>query len=129
MGFQNVHVPFVPLEDAAEEIQLEVELRLFGQTGQGQYGGGLGVFAVHAALGIGTLGRRGRQDAVTALALVMLLAIGAVLLSRSSQYEPQIYALLFGVGNLLFGRYTAGAALMALSATLLAILFCEGFIS
>jgi zinc/manganese transport system permease protein len=57
---------------------------------------GLGVFAVLAALGIGTLGRRGRQDAVTALALVMMLAIGAVLLSRSSQYEPQIYALLFG---------------------------------
>ena len=57
---------------------------------------GLGVFAVLASLGIGTLGRRGRQDAVTALALVMMLAIGAVLLSRSSQYEPQIYSLLFG---------------------------------
>src|SRR6202140_3886546 len=57
---------------------------------------GLGVCAVLAALGIGTLGRRGRQDVVTALALVLMLAIGAVFLSRSSQYEPQIYSLLFG---------------------------------
>jgi zinc/manganese transport system permease protein len=57
---------------------------------------GLGVCAVLAALGIGALGRRGRQDVVTALALVLMLAIGAVFLSRSSQYEPQIYSLLFG---------------------------------
>ena len=57
---------------------------------------GLGVCAILAALGIGTLGRRGRRDVVTALALVLMLAIGAVFLSRSSQYEPQIYSLLFG---------------------------------
>ena len=57
---------------------------------------GLGVCAVLAALGIGALGRRGRQDVATALALVLLLAIGAVFLSRSSEYEPQIYSLLFG---------------------------------
>ncbi|MFI5285761.1 MAG: metal ABC transporter permease [Candidatus Dormibacteria bacterium] len=57
---------------------------------------GLGVCAVLAALGIGALGRRGRQDVVTALALVLMLAIGAVFLSRSSEYEPQIYSLLFG---------------------------------
>jgi zinc/manganese transport system permease protein len=57
---------------------------------------GLGVCAVLAALGIGVLGRRGRQDVVTALALVLMLAIGAVFLSRSSEYEPQIYSLLFG---------------------------------
>ena len=38
---------------------------------------GLGVFAVLAALGIGSLGRRGRTDVVTALALVMMLALGA----------------------------------------------------
>ncbi len=35
---------------------------------------GLGVFSVLAALGIGTLGRRGRHDVVTALALVVMLA-------------------------------------------------------
>jgi len=57
---------------------------------------GLGVFAVLAALGIGTLGRRGRHDAVTALALVMMLALGALFLSRSTEYEPAIYSLLFG---------------------------------
>ena len=57
---------------------------------------GLGVCALLAALGIGTLGRRGRHDVVTALALVMMLATGAAFLSRSTEYEPQIYSLLFG---------------------------------
>ena len=57
---------------------------------------GLGVCALVAALGIGALGRRGRHDVVTALALVMMLALGAVFLSRSGEYEPQIYSLLFG---------------------------------
>jgi zinc/manganese transport system permease protein len=57
---------------------------------------GLGVFSLGAALGIGTLSRRGRSDAVTALALVMMLALGAAFLSLSTQYEPQIFSLLFG---------------------------------
>jgi zinc/manganese transport system permease protein len=57
---------------------------------------GLAAFALLAAFGIGSLGRRGRHDVVTALALVMMLALGAVFLSRSGQYEPQIYSLLFG---------------------------------
>ena len=57
---------------------------------------GLAVFAVLGALGIGTLGRRGRNDVVTALALVMMLALGAAFLSRTTQYEPEIYSLLFG---------------------------------
>jgi zinc/manganese transport system permease protein len=57
---------------------------------------GLAVFSLLAALGIGALGRRGRHDVVTALALVMMLALGALFLSRSSQYEPQIFSLLFG---------------------------------
>ncbi len=57
---------------------------------------GLAVFAVFAALGIGTLGRRGRRDVATALALVMMLAIGALFLSQTTEYEPQVYALLFG---------------------------------
>jgi hypothetical protein len=37
------------------------------------------------AFGIGTLARRGRNDAVTALALVMMLAFGAAFLSRTTQ--------------------------------------------
>ncbi len=57
---------------------------------------GLGLFAVLAALGIGTISKRGRHDVATALALVTMLALGAVFLSRSNEYEPQIYALLFG---------------------------------
>jgi zinc/manganese transport system permease protein len=57
---------------------------------------GLGVVALLAAFGIGSLGRRGRNDVLTALALVMMLALGALFLSRSTEYEPQIYSLLFG---------------------------------
>jgi zinc/manganese transport system permease protein len=57
---------------------------------------GLGVFAVLAALGIGWLGRRGRHDVVTALALVMMLALGAAFLSHTTEYAPEIFALLFG---------------------------------
>ena len=57
---------------------------------------GLAVFSVLGALGIGSLGRRGRHDVVTALALVMMLALGAAFLSRTTEYEPQIYSLLFG---------------------------------
>jgi zinc/manganese transport system permease protein len=57
---------------------------------------GLLVFSVLGALGIGSLGRRGRHDVVTALALVMMLALGAAFLSRTTEYEPEIYSLLFG---------------------------------
>jgi len=57
---------------------------------------GLTVCAVLAALGIGTLGRRGRHDVATALALVMMLAVGAVFLGLSQEYEPAVYSLLFG---------------------------------
>jgi zinc/manganese transport system permease protein len=57
---------------------------------------GLAVFSLLGALGIGSLGRRGRHDVATALALVMMLALGAAFLSRTTQYEPEIYSLLFG---------------------------------
>ena len=57
---------------------------------------GLAVFSLLAALGIGALGRRGRHDVATALALVMMLALGALFLSRSTEYEPEVYSLLFG---------------------------------
>ena len=57
---------------------------------------GLGVFSLGAALSIGRLSRRGRSDVVTALALVMMLALGAAFISQSTQYEPQIFSLLFG---------------------------------
>jgi zinc/manganese transport system permease protein len=57
---------------------------------------GLGVFALGGALGIGLLGRRGRHDVATALALVMMLGLGALFLSFSVEYAPEVYSLLFG---------------------------------
>jgi zinc/manganese transport system permease protein len=57
---------------------------------------GLGVFAVLGALGIGLLGRRARHDVATALALVVMLGLGALFLSISVEYAPEIYSLLFG---------------------------------
>jgi zinc/manganese transport system permease protein len=57
---------------------------------------GLAGFAAVSALGIAALGRRGRNDVAPALALVLGLALGAALLSRSQQYEPQLFSLLFG---------------------------------
>jgi zinc/manganese transport system permease protein len=57
---------------------------------------GLGVFALAAALAIGWLGRRGRHDVVTALAVVMMLGLGSLFLSWSTEYAPEIYSLLFG---------------------------------
>jgi zinc/manganese transport system permease protein len=57
---------------------------------------GLGVFAVGGALAIGWLGRRGRHDVVTALSLVLMLALGALFLSMSSEYSAEVFSLLFG---------------------------------
>ena len=57
---------------------------------------GLGVFSLLGALGIGWLGRRGRHDAVTALVLVTMLAVGSLFLALSSQYAPELQSLLFG---------------------------------
>jgi zinc/manganese transport system permease protein len=57
---------------------------------------GLAVAALAGALGIGWLGRRGRSDVATALALVVMLGLGALFLSFSVEYAPEIYSLLFG---------------------------------
>jgi zinc/manganese transport system permease protein len=57
---------------------------------------GLSVFALIGALGIGWLGRRARRDVATALALVVMLGLGALFLSMSTEYAPEIYSLLFG---------------------------------
>ncbi len=57
---------------------------------------GLGVFSVLGALGIAALGRRARHDVATALAIVMMLALGALFLSMTTEYEPEIFSLLFG---------------------------------
>jgi len=57
---------------------------------------GLGVFSLAGALAIGGLGRRGRREVATALTLVFMLGLGALLLGFSDQYASQVYSLLFG---------------------------------
>jgi zinc/manganese transport system permease protein len=57
---------------------------------------GMATFSLLGATTIGALGRRARQDVATALAIVMMLGLGALFLSMTSEYAPQIYALLFG---------------------------------
>src|ERR1700733_10502184 len=57
---------------------------------------GVAAAALLGALGISWLGRRGRRDVATALALVVMLGLGALFLSFSSEYAPEIYSLLFG---------------------------------
>jgi zinc/manganese transport system permease protein len=57
---------------------------------------GLAVFSVLGALTIAGLGRRARHDVATALVIVMMLGLGSLFLSMTTEYAPQIYALLFG---------------------------------
>ena len=57
---------------------------------------GLAAFAVAGALGIGALGRRARHDVVTALMLVLMLGLGALFVSWSTEYAEETYSLLFG---------------------------------
>ncbi len=57
---------------------------------------GLGVFSLLGALGIGVLGRRGRHDVVTALALVVMLGLGSLFLSFTVENASEVYSLLFG---------------------------------
>lgn len=57
---------------------------------------GLGAFSLLGAFAIGALGRRARRDVATALAIVMMLGLGALFLSMTTEYAPEIYSLLFG---------------------------------
>ena len=57
---------------------------------------GLAVFALAGALSIGWLGHRGRRDIATALTLVLMLGLGALFLSFTTEYSSEIFALLFG---------------------------------
>jgi zinc/manganese transport system permease protein len=85
---------------------------------------GLGVFSVLGALGIGWLGRRSRPDVATALTLVMMLGLGALFLSFSSQYAPEIYSLLFGeVLGISSNEIAPVAALGAVTVAALIVLY------
>ena len=57
---------------------------------------GLLAFSGLGVLGISQLARRGRSDLATALTLVMMLGLGALFLSRTTEYFQAIFALLFG---------------------------------
>jgi len=57
---------------------------------------GLAVFSAAGALGIAGLSRRSRPDVATALTFVMMLGVGALFVSWSSQYSQEAYSLLFG---------------------------------
>jgi len=57
---------------------------------------GLGVFAALGAIGIAVVGERERHDVATALTFVLMLGLGALFLSLTTEYAPEIYSLLFG---------------------------------
>lgn len=85
---------------------------------------GAGAFALLGAAAIAGLSRRGRQDVATALALVVLLASGALFLALSTSYAPEVFSLLFGQ---LLGVSTADLpgilAVSAVAAALALVLF------
>ena len=85
---------------------------------------GLAVASLIGALGIGWLGRRGRSDVATALALVVMLGLGALFLSFSVEYAPEIYSLLFGeVLGVSVSEIAPIAALGALSVAAIFVLY------
>ncbi len=57
---------------------------------------GLGSFGVAGAVTIALLGRHSRHDVATALALVVMLGLGALFLGMGTEYAPEVYSLLFG---------------------------------
>jgi zinc/manganese transport system permease protein len=57
---------------------------------------GLAVFSVAGALGIAGISRRTRSDVATALTFVMMLGLGALFVSWSTEYAQEAYSLLFG---------------------------------
>ena len=82
------------------------------------------MFSLGGALGIGLLGRRGRHDVATALTLVFMLGLGALFLSFSVEYAPEIYSLLFGeVLGISTNQLAPTIALAAASLAALALLY------
>jgi zinc/manganese transport system permease protein len=57
---------------------------------------GLAVFSILGALTIAGLGRRARRDVATALVIVVMLGLGSLFLSMTTEYAPVIFSLLFG---------------------------------
>ncbi|HVC04580.1 MAG TPA: metal ABC transporter permease [Candidatus Acidoferrales bacterium] len=57
---------------------------------------GLAVFSILGAVTIAGLGRRARHDVATALVIVVMLGLGSLFLSMTTEYAPVIFSLLFG---------------------------------
>jgi zinc/manganese transport system permease protein len=57
---------------------------------------GLAVFALGGAFGIAWLSRNARRDVATALILVIMLGLGSLFLSFTTEYSQAIFSLLFG---------------------------------
>jgi zinc/manganese transport system permease protein len=85
---------------------------------------GLGVFSLLGALGIGLLSRRGRHDVAAALTLVAMLALGALFVSLSVEYAPEVEALLFGeILGVSASQLAPTAALAAVTLVALAVIY------
>jgi zinc/manganese transport system permease protein len=85
---------------------------------------GLGAFSLLGALGIGFLGRRGRHDVVTALALVVMLGLGSLFVSISVEYAPEVESLLFGeVLGIASNQVAPTAALAVVCVAAIALLY------
>jgi zinc/manganese transport system permease protein len=85
---------------------------------------GLLAFSGLGVAGISQFARGGRRDLATALSLVMLLGLGALFLSRTTEYFQAVYALLFGqVLGVSNEDLLPVFALSAVSIALIAMLF------
>ncbi len=85
---------------------------------------GLVVFSGLGVIGISQLGRRGRHEVATALCLVMLLGLGALFLSMTTEYSQEVFALLFGeVLGISDGDVAPIAAMSAIAVAVTAMLF------
>ena len=85
---------------------------------------GLAVFSVAGALGIAGLSRRARHDVATAMTFVLMLGLGALFVSWSTEYAQEAYSLLFGeVFGVSSSEVTPIIALGAASIALIIVMF------
>jgi zinc/manganese transport system permease protein len=85
---------------------------------------GLAVFSVAGALGIAGLSRRARHDVATALTFVLMLGLGALFVSWSTEYAQEAYSLLFGeVYGVSSSEVTPIILLGAVSVALIIVMF------
>ncbi len=85
---------------------------------------GLAAFSVAGALGIAGLSRRARHDVATALTFVLMLGLGALFVSWSTEYAQEAYSLLFGeVFGVSSNEVTPILALGAATIVAIAVMF------